>query len=645
MTGMDFFSNGREIQDDGILYFNRLIKKGNELYNDNKLKEAENIFRQSLSIAEKQGIDSLFEISHFSLLRTNFKLKEYVKVIANANDFEYYAGEKMNVRQAETKEILSKVYQETYQWEKARHYMGKSLRIRETLGNVVKKREANYQYCNTIFYSSNYEDALLCYENFAEEVEFARDTYHIIKSTIAIGATLGRIKDFDRSIPKLREASVLLTSVDNTKEYLRLKGFVHHNLGNDYFGIGKYEESLREIEKGIYYREIEKSSLLGFTYSLAGKIHAVMGDEPKMNLYLSKALVCADEFDNDLVYRQVYAIRRDNALRKKDYPTAYAEMEKITNLDQKRYKENVEGLMAKEVAKGVVNKKELEINNLRIEKERKEQQQLNLALILSLISLFLIGSLYFIHRLRKVNQELATKNKLIEKQKEELEISNKDLEQFAYIASHDLKEPVRTIGSYASLLNRRYKDKLGDSGSEFVNFIKQASTRMNLLLSDLLHYSRLNTSQFEKKEVDMNDVLLIVEENLYKVFHSDNVRVEVSELPTIHANKIQMIRIFQNLIKNGVVYNQSEEKIIKVWAEEGKEFLTFFVKDNGIGIAQEYQDKVFEIFKRLHSKDEYDGSGIGLSSCQKIVMMHGGRINLKSEVGKGTTFYFTIPKE
>ncbi|MGB1217288.1 MAG: sensor histidine kinase, partial [Saprospiraceae bacterium] len=306
------------------------------------------------------------------------------------------------------------------------------------------------------------------------------------------------------------------------------------------------------------------------------------------------------------------------------------------------------------------------IKSLRLEKEHEQQQRLSLAFILALISLLFIGSLYFIHRSRKANQELeaknkliekqkeeletsnknlANKNKLIEKQKEELEISNKDLEQFAYIASHDLKEPVRTIGSYASLLNRRYSDKLGDSGSEFVSFIKQASIRMNLLLTDLLHYSRLNKHKFEKTDVNMNNILIIVEENLYGVFKDNKVKLEVTDLPLVQANKIQMVRMFQNLIKNGVVYNKSEGKTIKIWAEEEKEKWTFFVKDNGIGIAPEYQEKVFEIFKRLHSKDEYDGSGIGLSSCQKIVMMHGGKINLKSELGEGTTFYFTIPKE
>ena len=236
------------------------------------------------------------------------------------------------------------------------------------------------------------------------------------------------------------------------------------------------------------------------------------------------------------------------------------------------------------------------------------------------------------------NEEIAIKNK-------QLENSNEDLENFAYVASHDLKEPLRMINSYTMLLKRRYNDMLDETGQEFMFFVTDAAKRMNVLLDDLLNYSRVGKSGAMDSMVDVNDVLLIVRSNLSKSLEEENGEIQINQnnIPTILSNHTQLVQLFQNIISNALKFRGERDPIVKVDCELKAGQHVFSVKDNGIGIAPEHQDRVFEMFKRLHTRDEYEGTGIGLSTCKKIVQKHNGELWLESEYGVGATFYFSIP--
>ena len=225
---------------------------------------------------------------------------------------------------------------------------------------------------------------------------------------------------------------------------------------------------------------------------------------------------------------------------------------------------------------------------------------------------------------------------------EELERSNKELEQFAYIASHDLQEPLRMVGSYMQLIERRYKGQLDKDADEFIHFAMDGANRMKQLIADLLNYSRMN-KEGNVVEVDMNEVMQEVLQNLTASIKENKAKVSFDDLPVIKADRTQMLQLLQNLIGNALKFTKDHTKPeVQIKVEKQHNHWLFSVSDNGIGIDQQYADKVFVIFKQLHSKAKYSGTGIGLAIAKKIVERHGGEIWFESEVGHGTTFYFTL---
>ena len=226
----------------------------------------------------------------------------------------------------------------------------------------------------------------------------------------------------------------------------------------------------------------------------------------------------------------------------------------------------------------------------------------------------------------------------------ELKRSNKELEQFAYVSSHDLQEPLRMVALFTQLLERRYKGKLDEDADDYIKFIVEGAQRMKLLIDDLLSYSRLNTQGNEFGPINMDNVMDNVLSNLHLISEENNAQIIVHEpFPTIIGDESQMRHVFQNLIANGIKFNDKESPKIEISVQEDENGWIFSVSDDGIGIAPEYQAQIFEIFKRLHDREEYPGTGIGLAICQKIIERHGGKIWVESSKGNGSIFYFTIP--
>ncbi len=228
---------------------------------------------------------------------------------------------------------------------------------------------------------------------------------------------------------------------------------------------------------------------------------------------------------------------------------------------------------------------------------------------------------------------------------EELKRSNMELEQFAYVASHDLQEPLRMVSSYVQLLARRYKGKLADDADEFIEYAVDGSTRMMGMIQALLIYSRVGTKGKPPEPTECEVVLAQTLKNLQTALAEKGAEVTHDPLPTIMADGIQMVQLFQNLIGNGIKFQAEGVKPhVHVSVEDKGEEWQFSFKDNGIGIEPQYKDRIFVIFQRLHGKQEYKGTGIGLAVCKRIVERHGGRIWVESELGEGATFLFTIPK-
>ncbi len=228
-------------------------------------------------------------------------------------------------------------------------------------------------------------------------------------------------------------------------------------------------------------------------------------------------------------------------------------------------------------------------------------------------------------------------------QAQRLARTNAELEKFAYVASHDLQEPLRTVASYLQLLERRYKDKLDADAGRFINFAVDGAKRMQRLIADLLAYSRLSRQETRFEPTDCEAAIQQSLANLQSAVEEGRAEVTCETLPTVPADGLQLAQLFQNLIGNAIKFRSQTPPRIRISAERKDQEWVFAVSDNGIGIEPQYRDQIFEVFQRLHGRAEYPGTGIGLAICKRIVEQHGGRIWVESEPGKGSTFYFTLP--
>lgn len=227
-----------------------------------------------------------------------------------------------------------------------------------------------------------------------------------------------------------------------------------------------------------------------------------------------------------------------------------------------------------------------------------------------------------------------------------LQESNKELERFAYIASHDMKEPLRNIVSFSQLLKRKLKGKMSDDESEYLEFVTKNAKQMNELIKGILEFSKIDQSQDEQfNSINLNIILKEAVSNLDTVVEQKNASIQYPDLPIINGNEIQMISLFQNLIENGIKYNTTSTPQVQFTVQQKDNFHQIFIKDNGIGISQEYHQKIFEMFKRLHTRNEYQGTGIGLALCKKIAQRHKGDLTVHQSDDNGTTFLLALPVE
>lgn len=225
----------------------------------------------------------------------------------------------------------------------------------------------------------------------------------------------------------------------------------------------------------------------------------------------------------------------------------------------------------------------------------------------------------------------------------ELTRSNSELEQFAYVASHDLQEPLRAVSGCAQLLRRRYKNQLDASAEELIEHIIQGAARMQTLINDLLTYSRISTRSKAFELVDCNQAVRQALTYLTELVQESQAKITLEDLPRVRADRTQLVQLFQNLISNALKFRRETPVEVHLSVQAEQEQWIFQVRDNGIGIEERFFERIFGIFQRLHTRTDFAGSGIGLALCKQIVERHGGRIWVESELGKGSTFFFSLP--
>jgi light-regulated signal transduction histidine kinase (bacteriophytochrome) len=275
---------------------------------------------------------------------------------------------------------------------------------------------------------------------------------------------------------------------------------------------------------------------------------------------------------------------------------------------------------------------------------------------LMVIGIIMTWLLEYMNALLMHNMEYS---KLIKSQNEKLEEmvnertqaltrSNDSLREFAYIVSHDLKEPLRTISGFVTLMNKELgrRGLLDDEIAEYVQYTKSGTRQMEKLISDILAYSKLNVEERKADNVNVDDVITEVRASLAKSIYESDAEIAFLNTVPVKAEKRLILQLFQNLISNAIKYRSADRQLHIVVGCDNLDngMVQYFIKDNGIGIAEQYYDTIFHAFKRLHSKVDYEGTGVGLAICKKIVEINGGKIWVESQEGKGSTFYFTLPR-
>lgn len=260
------------------------------------------------------------------------------------------------------------------------------------------------------------------------------------------------------------------------------------------------------------------------------------------------------------------------------------------------------------------------------------------------VALVLIIQL-FTRQKERFFQQKNELNKSLEENNEKLENANNELNRFAEIASHDLKTPTRSIVSFSGLLERSIKRDDKESSLEYLTYIKASANQMNFLIADILEISKLGGDAGELSEIDLNEIIEIIIVQIKGFLDENNAELIYDDLGKVSANRVHMILLFKNLIENGIKYNTSENKFVKITTSTKDNFHQICFQDNGIGISEEYQDTIFEMFKRLHSAHDYTGTGLGLAACKKIVEGYGGEIWVESSEDKGSKFCIQLPQK
>lgn len=434
--------------------------------------------------------------------------------------------------------------------------------------------------------------------------------------------------------------SALAIAKTNYDDYNRI--FTLNRLAKIYVENGDSKKALSYSQLSLDRAKMAgKRKDLEEIYLIIGQCKINLGFFKEAKPYIDTAYSLAQESSISAYVLQSYKLYGLLYAQREEYPIAISFMRRYEELgDTIRDLENAE-LLSRMEREFKSKQQEKQIFELR---EKAAEQNLLLVLafgVFSVLTVLIAGLLTYFKKVRKLSNELEMK---VEERTKALEKSNIQLERFAYIASHDLKTPLRTISSFLTLIKRKISVYQNPELEDLLDFASNGAKQMNNLIEDVLGFSKINTIEMKKETLDLNLTLRSVLYNIDDYLKEKGSNIVFSDLPIVEGNAGYLHQLFQNLIVNGIKYNEREKPQVDITFEEKDTLFLFSIKDNGIGIDLAYKEQIFEMFKRLHSTQKYEGTGIGLALCQKIIEQHGGEIWLEQSNENGSTFCFSLPK-
>ncbi|MFK7772920.1 MAG: ATP-binding protein [Saprospiraceae bacterium] len=617
----------------------------------NEARQAQEYAESALQKAQKENNNSGIVESLLAKVEVFMLKNQFTEAATLTNKSLTFLEEKGDpILKAKAYNLLCKIRIKQQDYNDILEYGKEVLAISQANGDIEKEIIATSNlgvYCATRL---DYKSAIEYFYSSLEKskaIQFDRQT---AQNLINLGTIYARLFNPQESLSNYQAVVEKYDQVlvDTTKT------IIFNNIGNIHFEEKSYEESKKHFQKSLVLAEqIQYTEMTALALAHLGKLSCEENDFAKAMSYADRA----NELLEDLGDVNAKSINILNfaklAHHSGDFETAILHLKEGIEISKKVRNEENEIACYRLLAEFYKDKKDFEnafhFKSLYAEKQEDYlKKQRNRQILDQEITFATREKEQQIEALTQANQlqaMLLQKQEEVKRANEQLTQANEELKQFAYVASHDLKEPLRMIGSYTQIINRKFASDLDEDTQTFFHYVTDGVERMNSLLDGLLKYATVGRGAQELKVVDLNDTILICQANLRLLIGETKTKLEVGELPAILGIGSLLSQLFQNLISNAIKFRNKDtipEIIVK--SEEREDEYLLSIKDNGIGIKEEYKERIFVIFQRLHAKTDYEGTGIGLAICHKIMQRMGGKIWVESEYGKGSTFFFTFPK-
>lgn len=614
------------------------------------------IIHNSEIVEEKRGqLDALNKIvSLIDLSNLSFQKNDYKTTLDLLNEAWLLFQTTPSVFSDDLNALLlfrfSQIYFKKQDFKKLEYFSELLLEVSHRVGDSEKEVAAltNIGITRSVF--SDYKTAMPMFVDALEKSRKLGLRSNASNCLINIGTIYANLFNYEEALDRyntvLNEYQNVLT--DTTRIAINL------NIGNLYYASDQYLLSLDFFKKAFESaKKLERKIFIAHANALMSRTYLALGDMFKAVKNAQLAAEYMSGMDN-APGRQINLLNLAQIAFLEENTEGAMDLVLKGIAAARRMKDDASELRGFKLFSDILKKNQNYKRALRAQKIYSEKQedylkmQRNMHILDYEIRYALREKQRKIEELTKENRFqalLLERNSQIEKQNEQLRQANEELQQFAYITSHDLKEPLRMIGSYSQVIQQRYAHLLDEESKPFFGFINDGATRMNGLLDALLQYATIGKVDLELEPVDVGEVIKIARTNLKLKIEETNTNILSGKMPSVKAIASFLVQLFQNLLGNAIKFRrQDSHPIIFVNSLEKENEWLFSVKDNGIGIADEHKDRIFVIFQRLHHRSKYEGTGIGLSICHKIVTQLGGKIWIESEPDKGSTFFFTIPK-
>ena len=606
------------------------------LEDNNRLQESVEYYLKALEISEKHNADDLKIHIYTDLAIVNRKMGRYKKT-------KDYHTKSLNLATSLNNHTiveysyhgLGYLYETIGDYEKAIEMYLKSLEVAETRKSQKGMITTLQNISTTYTKLDNYPLALETIEKAYILAEEFSDSLQIADVLFDYGDILQQGKKFDEALEQYKIVLAVYEKNFSKKDIARTL----IQIAECYTEKGNYELAHNYFLKSLSYDGYIASELNANLFYKLGQLYLKKENIDQAKSSFEKSLKIAE--DND--YKKL--IQTNNH--------ALYQIASQQEMPQEALKHLIVSSSMKDYLLNQDKSKRIAEMQFKFDAEKSEKEiqllqlRQNKILLIGSCTTFLLFFIFLIYIIRmkgKNNLALEHKNEEIQTQNVKLRESNEVLKNFAYVAAHDLKEPLRNIGSFINLIQIKYGKNFNEEANEYMGFVKHGVKRLNSLLTDLLEYSQISAQEPEKEIIDIQQTLKIVESNLREAIAESHAQILIApNLPNLHMSKSHLIQILQNVLSNAIKFCKNVP-IIKIDCQiKDREFAIISVKDNGIGIDPSYGEKIFNLFHRLDRNDKFEGTGIGLSICKNIVDKYDGQISFESENGKGTTFLIKLP--